>query len=191
MNVKQTFCPPVPVIAIALVVFLCFPLVAAANDEPRTIKAVKTDPAPTMDGSLEDAAWNAATPIATFYQREPFEKQPATEKTEVKVLYDRHYLYFGIRCYDSEPNKIVATELRRDADYSVDDNFSILLSPSNDKRSGYTFTFNPLGTQFDALLSDEGRVDDPNWDGIWQSYLRIYGLERVSEAGELTGLQDI
>ena len=206
----------------------------------RSVAAVRVDKAPELDGTLKDPAWQDARLISNFRQREPFERQPPTEKTEVRVLYDSHYLYFGIQCFDSEPKKIVATELRRDADFSVDDNFTVLISPNNDRRNGYTFTTNPLGTQFDALISDEGRVNDPNWDGIWksnahitpdgwtatiaipfstlnfktssnvtigmnfrrfirrkneedlwQSYLRIYGIERISEAGELTDLKDI
>src|SRR2546425_1164206 len=215
---------------------------ANGGDSPsmRSVVAVRADKAPELDGSLKDAGWQDAGLISNFRQREPFERQPPTEKTEVRVLYDSRYLYFGIQCFDSEPKKIVATELRRDADFSVDDNFTVLLSPDNDKRNGYTFTTNPLGTQFDALISDEGRVNDPNWDGIWkssahivsdvwtatiavpfstlnfktsnnvtiginfrrfirrkneedlwQSYLRIYGIERISEAGELTDLKDI
>lgn len=206
----------------------------------RSISTTRVDHAPAHDGTLQDALWQKAATVAEFHQREPFEKELATEKTEVKVLYDRRFLYFGIHCFDSEPKGIVATELRRDADFTVDDNFTILLSPRNDKRNGYTFTVNALGTQFDALVSDEGRVNDPNWDGIWrsnaqvtsdgwtatiaipfstlnfktsdsvtvginfrrfirrkneedlwQSYLRIYGIERVSESGELTDLKEI
>src|SRR5260370_9342670 len=214
----------------------------ATDDSPsmRSVVAVRGDKAPELDGSLKDAGWQDASLISNFRQREPFERQPPTERTEVRVLYDSRYLYFGIQCFDSEPKKIVATELRRDADFSVDDNFTVLISPNNDRRNGYTFTTNPLGTQFDALISDEGRVSDPNWDGIWksnarmtpdgwtatiaipfftlnfktsnnvtiginfrrfirrkneedlwQSYLRLYGIERISEAGELTDLNDI
>ncbi len=211
-----------------------------ADTLSRSIVAARVDKPPELDGTLTDAAWQDAGCINSFHQREPFERQPATEKTEVRVLYDSRFVYFGIRCFDSEPKKIVATELRRDADFSVDDNFTVLISPNDDKRNGYTFTSNPLGTQFDALISDEGRVNDPNWDGIWkssahitsdgwtatiaipfstlnfktsnnvtiginfrrfirrkneeelwQSYLRIYGIERISEAGELTDLKDI
>ncbi len=211
-----------------------------ADTLSRSIVAARVDKPPELDGTLTDAAWQDAGFINSFHQREPFERQPATEKTEVRVLYDSRFVYFGIRCFDSEPKKIVATELRRDADFSVDDNFTVLISPNDDKRNGYTFTSNPLGTQFDALISDEGRVNDPNWDGIWkssahitsdgwtatiaipfstlnfktsnnvtiginfrrfirrkneeelwQSYLRIYGIERISEAGELTDLKDI
>ena len=213
------------------------------GDDPksaRSMVAVRADKAPELDGTLNDANWQDASLVTNFHQREPFERQPPTEKTEVRIVYDSRYLYFGIHCFDPDPKKIVATELRRDADFSVDDNFTVLISPNNDKRNGYTFTTNALGTQFDALISDEGRVNDPNWDGIWksnghvtqdgwtatmaipfstlnfktsnnvtigmnfrrlirrkneedlwQSYLRIYGIERISEAGELTDLKDI
>src|SRR5713226_7902365 len=212
----------------------------ADSSSTRSVVAVRADKAPELGGTPEDAAWQDARLISNFRQREPFERQPATEKTEVRVLYDSRFLYFGIQCFDSDPKKIVATELRRDADFSVDDTLTVLISPNNDRRNGYTFTTNPLGTQFDALISDEGRVNDPNWDGIWksnaritpdgwtatiaipfstlnfktsnnvtiginfrrfirrkneedlwQSYLRIYGIERISEAGELTDLKDI
>jgi len=214
--------------------------VEARTQGTRSISAARVDHEPALDGTLRDTLWQQGVIVAEFHQREPFEKELATEKTEVRVLYDRRFLYFGVHCFDSEPKAIVASELRRDADSSVDDNFTILLSPKNDKRNGYTFTVNPLGTQFDALISDEGRVNDPNWDGIWrsnaqvtsdgwtatlaipfstlnfktsdnvtvginfrrfirrkneevlwQSYLRIYGLERVSESGELTDLKEI
>jgi len=206
----------------------------------RYIEAARADAGPSLDGSLGDPEWRHASVVSDFRQREPFEKQPASEKTEVRILYDKRTLYFGIHCFDSEPGRIVAKELRRDADFSVDDYFTILVSPGNDRRNGYTFTFNPLGTEFDSLVSDEGRVDDTNWDGVWKcnaritgdgwtatvaipfstlnfktsdnvsvginfrrfirrkneedlwrSYLRIYGIDRISEAGELGGLKEI
>src|SRR5258707_3321924 len=115
----------------------------------RSFVTVRVDTAPGLDGTLKDSDWQDASLISNFRQREPFERQPPTEKTEVRVLYYSRYLYFGIHCFDSESKKIVASELRRDADFSVDDNFTGLISPNNDKRNGYTFTTNPLGSQFD------------------------------------------
>ena len=197
----------------------------------------RTAEQPTLSS---DASWAGATVVTNFKQREPFEGTPASEKTVVQILYDRHYLYIRVHCFDSAPKHIVATELRRDADLSVDDNFTVLLSPKNDGRSGYEFTVNPLGTQYDALIAEEGKINDLNWDGIWssdakivqdgwvatitipfstlnfrssarqtvginfrrfirrkneedlwRSYLRIYGLERISQSGELSDLQEI
>ena len=67
----------------------------------------------------------SAKPITDFRQREPQEGEPATEKTEVRILYTRSAVYFGIDCFDSEPSRIIATELRRDVSQDLDDHFEI------------------------------------------------------------------
>src|SRR5579864_252496 len=138
----------------------------------RDVRAVRTENPPRLVGVI-DGSWAAGVVISEFHQREPFEGRVATEKTLVRILYDRHYLYFGFECLDSKPDGIVATELRRDTDFTVDDHVSVMISPNNDARSGYVFTTNPLGTQFDALIADEGKINDPNWDGVWKSNARI------------------
>jgi hypothetical protein len=231
---SQTWC-----IAGVLGCWLFWPNGTVGQSAPRDVRAVRTERPPRLDGVV-DESWSAGAAISEFHQREPFEGRLATEKTVVRILYDRRYLYFGLECLDSKPDGIVANELRRDTDFTLDDYVSIMISPNNDARSGYIFTTNPLGTQFDALIADEGRINDPNWDAIWKSnaritangwsatiaipfsalnfktsddvtvglnfrrfirrrneedlwhsYLRIYGLERVSEGGRLTDLKDI
>ncbi len=87
--------------------------------------------APKLDGTLDDPLWQSATPMTDFRQREPHEGQPATEKTEVRILYTRHAVYFGIHCYDSEPSRIIATELRRDVSQDLDDHFEILIDANH------------------------------------------------------------
>src|SRR5437588_7384923 len=121
-----------------------------AQVESRSLTPAKALHEPSID-DFADATWNTAPEIASFKQREPFEGKPATEKTSVRVLYDKHSLYFLITCYDSEPGRIVATELRRDADLSVDDSFAILISPNHDGRNGYEFIINPRGTHAHSL----------------------------------------
>ena len=88
----------------------------AAKDRSGRITAEATyiDHAPRLDGTLDDELWQSAKVISDFRQREPNEAEPATEKTEVRILYTRHAVYFGIYCYDSVPSRIIATELRRD-----------------------------------------------------------------------------
>src|SRR5437870_2393716 len=66
----------------------------------RSIIAIRSDRPPVLDGTLQDVTWKQASTISEFHQREPFEKQLATEKTEVHLLYDRRFLYFGIHCFD-------------------------------------------------------------------------------------------
>jgi len=141
-------------------------------------EAIRIEHAPTLDGTLNDPLWQSAKPITEFRQREPHEGEPPTEKTEVRILYSRHAVYFGIHCYDSEPSRIIATELRRDAVQDLDDHFEILIDSNHDRRGAYVFEVNPLGTQSDGLIVEEqgdanGGDFDRGWDGVWASEARI------------------
>jgi len=149
----------------------------------RVAEAVRVDHPPTLNGTLDDPLWQSGKPITNFRQREPHEGELATEKTEVRILYTRTAVYFGIHCYDSEPTRISATELRRDASQDLDDHFEILIDSNNDHRDAYLFEFNPLGTQNDGLIVDEfgakGTASpqdldfDSGWDGVWTSEAHI------------------
>src|SRR5881392_2763491 len=67
----------------------------------RTAQASRVDHAPKLDGTLDDPVWQQATAITNFLQREPYEGQAPTEKTEVRILYTKHEVYFGVACHDS------------------------------------------------------------------------------------------
>jgi Domain of unknown function (DUF5916)/Carbohydrate family 9 binding domain-like len=150
-----------------------------AEEVARTANATRVEHLPKLHGTLDDPEWQMARPITNFLQREPFEGQTPTEETEVRVLYDKHNVYFGIHCFDSEPSKIVATELRRDVSQELDDYFEIIIDSSHDRRNAYVFQVNPLGAQRDALITEEQRTDsdtgdgDPGWDGVWTSEARV------------------
>src|SRR6516165_8814400 len=148
------------------------------EEQLRTAQASRVDRSPRLDGTLDDALWQLATPIDNFLQREPFEGQTPTEQTEVRILYSRHEVYFGVRCSDSDPKGIVATELRRDVSQELDDYFEIVIDSAHDRRNAYVFQINPLGTQRDALITEEQQGDtnddgDSGWDGVWTSEARI------------------
>ena len=150
-----------------------------AQEPLKTAQAIRVDRAPKLDGTLDDPLWNQANPITNFLQREPYEGQPPTEQTEVRILYTKHEVYFGITCFDSNPKGIVATELRRDVSQELDDYLEIIIDSSHDRRNAYVFQINPLGTQRDALMTEEQVTDsslgdgDPGWDGVWTSEARI------------------
>jgi hypothetical protein len=93
---------------------LAYPQESVSQNESRVAEAVRVDRPPRLDGTLRDPLWQSAKPIADFRQREPHEGAIPTEKTEVRVLYTQNAVYFGVRCFDSEPSRIIATELRRD-----------------------------------------------------------------------------
>jgi hypothetical protein len=145
----------------------------------QTAQAFRVDHAPRLDGTLNDPLWQKATPVTAFFQREPFEGQEPTETTEVRVLYTRSGVFFGITCFDSNPPGIAATELRRDVSQELDDYFEIVIDSAHDRRNAYVFQVNPLGTQRDALITEEQRTDtslgdgDSGWDGVWTSEAHV------------------
>jgi hypothetical protein len=140
-------------------------------------QAVRVERAPRLDGTLDDPIWQQAAPITDFRQREPYEGQAATERTEVRVLYTRNEVYLGIACHDSGAGGPVATQLRRDVTQELDDYFEVVIDSRLDRRNAYVFQVNPLGTQRDALITDEQAGDtqdgDPGWDGVWISEAKI------------------
>lgn len=139
----------------------------------RYIAAVCAEDEITVDGRLDDAAWQDILFQGYFTQREPNEGEPATERTEVGVLYDKHNIYFGLKCYDSEPDRIIANEMRRDAMMWRDDTFSLILDTYHDGRGGFLFETNPNGARRDQVIANEGRNINSAWDGVWYCKARI------------------
>jgi hypothetical protein len=139
----------------------------------RSAQAVRVERPPRLDGTLDDPIWQQAVPITDFRQKEPYEGQPATERTEVRILYTRTEVYFGVVCRDSVAHGLVATQLRRDVTQELHDYFEIVIDSRHDRRNAYVFQINPLGTQRDALITDEQTAEaqdgDPGWDGVWTS----------------------
>ena len=124
--------------------------------QSREVAAVFTEQPIQVDGVLEEA-WSNAIPAAHFYQQDPSVGQQASEDTEVRILYTRDSIYIAIECFDSEPDKIVARERRRDDPLANDDSIAIIFDTFHDHRNGFLFKTNPLGTQYDALITDERR----------------------------------
>ncbi|MGB6866158.1 MAG: DUF5916 domain-containing protein [Candidatus Aminicenantaceae bacterium] len=142
-------------------------------DGKRTITAVQTETPLKVDGLLNDPAWQNALFQGQFTQREPDEGAPASEKTELGFLYNDNNLYIGIKCYDSEPGKIIAREMRRDAIVDDDDYFEFVLDTYHDHRSAYYFITNPHGVKREAKMANEGRDYNPAWDGVWSCKAKI------------------
>ena len=110
-----------------------------------------------IDGQLDEADWRAA-PLATdFLQNDPREGEPATARTEVRVLYDDENLYFGFIAYDAEPDKLVINDLTRDFNALAGDAVGVVLDTFHDERNGYMFETSPAGAKFDAQFINEGR----------------------------------
>jgi len=143
---------------------------------------------PLIDGRLDDAAWGLAAPMTGFTQREPRDGQPASERTEVRVIFDEEALYVGVWAFDSRPAEIVAGERIRDYEVSASDNVILIFDTYRDQQNGFVFGTTPAGIEYDGQVANEGQGGgrfggggggrnrfqsgsgggfNKNWDGSW------------------------
>jgi uncharacterized protein DUF5916 len=132
--------------------------------------------APVIDGRLDDAVWAEASVIDRLTQVVPVEGVAPTEATTVSIGYDDDHLYIGVRCHDSEPELIRATEMQRDGSLGSDDRIQLVIDTFFDRRNAFLFEVNAVGARTDGLVENSG---SPNrqWDGIW------YAQASIDEAG--------
>lgn len=151
------------------ILFLSFGVLWSQNHSSNKIIVAQKISVPiVLDGLLNEPVWKLCKPIDDFLQQEPIPGKAASFKTEVYALYDDKNLYIGVMCYDPEPSKIIARELKTDGNLRGDDNFTLLFDTFNDKKSAYWFGTNPLGMRDDALLSGmDFRGFNEDWNGIW------------------------
>jgi hypothetical protein len=120
-----------------------------------------------IDGRLDEAVWARASPAKDFIQVDPANGSPATEPTEVRIVFSKDAIYMGVTCYDSEPDKWLGYQRRRDEFLPADDRFMWTIDTFLDERSGYFFEMNPSGLMADSLFGVNG--DNRAWDGIWNA----------------------
>ncbi|MEO8945337.1 MAG: DUF5916 domain-containing protein [Gemmatimonadaceae bacterium] len=162
----------------------------ASSIHPRTPPVAQTarrDGPITIDGKLDEAAWNAATPITRFTQRQPQEGQPATQRTEIRILYDDEAIYIGARMYDSLGAKGIRAPLaRRDQllpgngnngtfNSLTSDKLVIDLDPYHNHIDEAWFEVNPAGVKGDQFDGD------PSWDPIWEAATTVDSLGWTAE----------
>jgi len=162
-------------VALAAALSSVLGLSAAAQTSPategvagNTVRPVRIDEPPDIDGRLDEAWWSGIDPVTDFRQLDPNAGAPITERTEVRIAYDDEFLYFGVRAFDSEPDKIMARVFERDSDLDADDSISIGIDSLNDNRTGFGFQTNVLGAQRDLQFTEAGAINMP-WDTIWYS----------------------
>lgn len=121
-----------------------------------------------VDGVLNEAEWDLTKPSPNFIQVEPLQGEAPNFATEVKVLYNRQYLYFGIFCRDSLGKKAIrATDFGRDFDLRKHDHVNLSFDGFNDNRNAMAFSTNAYGVQRDYLTFDDIYYDF-DWDGLWR-----------------------
>ena len=154
----------------------------------KRVTAVRISEPIVVDGALDEAAWALAEPAVDFYQQFPDEFAPASERSEVRFLYDSEMLYIGAMLYDDEPNRLIIDSLRRDFSNFQSDSFLVVFDTFLDRRNGYGFNTNAGGAQRDVQSTENGRRNDANWNGAWFTRSRV--LENGWTHGDRRALQD-
>ena len=144
------------------------PQTIARSDTGRTtVRAVRITTPLKIDGRLDEAAYGSVQPLSGFIQTDPSEGEAATETTDVWIFYDRDNIYVSARCWETHPERLVVTELRRDSQMVFqNDNFSFILDTFNDHRNGLLFIINPLAGRMEGEISNERQVNR-DWNPVW------------------------
>ncbi len=133
------------------------------------------DAAPVLDGEVDDAVWSQSPLVEDFHQIRPTDRGEASERTEVRMVYDKDHLYVGVKLFDSQPEAISAKGLIQGQTFFSDDRFEFRLDTFNDRRNSYFFQVNPNGVRREALAGNDYWIEE--WDTIWfaQAKLQPWG----------------
>jgi len=145
------------------------------DEAPRPVASAVRAPDPIqVDGVLDESVWAAAPVIDEFIQQRPAGGWPATERTEVRILYDDRYLYIGAELHDSDPSGLIIPTLQRDPNTRDGDAFGISIDTFGDGKSSFSFFINPGGAVRDSQTSDDGRINNGAWDGAYDLRTRVH-----------------
>ena len=132
-----------------------------------TIRAVRLTEPLEIDGNLDESVYREVRSASGFIQVEPDEGAPATNQTEVWLLFDDTNIYLTVKCWESNPERVVANDMRRDgANVSGNDRIGFSFDTFYDRRNSFTFAINPIGGRLDGQITDE-RGYNQDWNAVW------------------------
>ncbi|MBI4485393.1 MAG: carbohydrate binding family 9 domain-containing protein [Acidobacteria bacterium] len=167
-------------------IVIAAPAATSAQNDPapasRRIQALRLSQADVirLDGLPDEAVWERVRPATDFLQRDPNNGDPATERTEVRIVYDADRLVLSVICHDSQPDRVLGNQMQRDRSFEADDRFMWTIDTFLDGRTGYYFEINPAGAMGDGLVdpaadggwNNLGTGINRSWDGIWLARVR-------------------
>ena len=125
-----------------------------------------------LDGRLDEPVWSRAVAAGDFVQAEPAPGEAASERTEVRVLYDGRALYVAVQAYAQDPGSLVRRLVRRDDFSDLSDRVFVEIGSPSDGRTAFSFGVNLAGARQDARLTDDRNTGDLTWDPVWDSAVR-------------------
>lgn len=140
--------------------------------EEKVITATRIEGEITLDGILDEPEWDQALPGGNFIQKIPDTGEPATEQTEIRILYNQEFLYIGAHLWDSAGEEgIVVTDITKDFMTRNSDGLQVMLDTYDDDRNGFIFGSNPAEGRWDMQVANNS--SNSNWDGIWYNRATI------------------
>jgi hypothetical protein len=134
-----------------------------------------------LDGKLSESEWQKAEKETEFMQYDPSAGAQATEKSEVRILYNDEYLFVGLRAFDTRPDSIIKYSLQRDFQNGIDDGFAFVIDMYNDKSTGLAFVANILNARWDAEVSGDGVNLNESYNTFWDVASHIDSLGYTTE----------
>jgi hypothetical protein len=158
------------------------PEVVARDEQGRvTVRATRIEQPIAVDGRLDDAPYQTVQAISGFLQQEPLENQPSSERTEAWIFFDAATLYVTVRAWDSQPERMVMNELRKDSSNLIqNEHVAVILDTYGDKRNGFLFIVNALGGMLEESFFDE-RNPSRDWNTVWNAGTTRFGQGWILE----------
>jgi hypothetical protein len=145
-----------------------------------TVHAALRRAAITLDGRLDEPIWAMAEPATDFRQAQPKPGDPATQRTEIRLLFDDDAIYIGARMFDDQGAAGVRSQLvRRDQNASNSDQIQFVLDTYHNHIGRTIFSVGPSGSKLDAGQATE--FADPSWDPVWEVKTQVDSLGWTAE----------
>ena len=144
----------------------------ASPQKSYSIRRLGPGEAVKFDGQLDDPVWATAEVATDFLTKIPRELEPATQKSEVRLLYDEKNIYIAFTCW--QDTKPVVTDMARDFQVTSNDEIEIVFDTFDDERNGFTFVTNPKGALLDIQFGNDGDDMNRSWNGVWNVKTHIY-----------------
>jgi len=188
---SYTFVPRVALTLVPIAVLLVAPLGSEAQEgATKSASAVATNTPPVIDGLPDEASWQSAPVLGDFIQREPSDGEPASERTEVRILFDADAVYVALWAFDSQADGIVPGDAIRDYEVTDADAVIMIFDTFDDEQNGFVFGTTPAGIEYDGQVASAGSGGgfflgggtntqqrfqrgagggfNKNWDGSWE-----------------------
>lgn len=165
---------------IYILISLSFNVFSQKKNEQFELKIKPTSSEIKIDGIMNEGAWQDADLASKFFMVQPMDTSYAKIRTDVKMSYDKDFLYIIAICYH-EPGPYFVESLRRDFTFGKNDNFLLFMDPFDDQTNGFSFGSNAAGAQWDGIMYEGSKVD-LSWDNKWESVVKNYEDKWVFEA---------